>query len=307
MDPRNPTFEEVRSRSKNGRQTVRVLMYGSSVQCRAKTTRTRAEIDFDLFSCNYDLRSDASDVLWAEYNAYRERMSFRTKLHPHFSRTSIWFDVHPQHAEEWFQRTLRAIQDPGAVSLCDAAVQFSAYLQQQTDEVLLSALIETDGASIEGTVVRMVAPAWLELVRLIQANPLILNSLEARRFEELMAGAYKRAGFDKVILTPRSGDHGVDVIAERQGLGRIRLVDQSKQFASHSVVTANDVRALGFVALADGSHTKGVVTTTSTFAPRIAQDRFLGPYLKTGRIELVDGKKLLDRLVRLMHGYTKLE
>lgn len=55
MDPRNPTFEEVRKRSRNGKDRVRILIYGSTVECRAKTSSTRAQIDFDLFSCNYDL------------------------------------------------------------------------------------------------------------------------------------------------------------------------------------------------------------------------------------------------------------
>jgi HJR/Mrr/RecB family endonuclease len=35
------------------------------------------------------------------------------------------------------------------------------------------------------------------------------------RLEELVAGAYKRAGFEEVTLTPRSGDHGRDVIATK--------------------------------------------------------------------------------------------
>ncbi len=305
MDPRNPTFEEVRKLSRNGQDRVRILMYGSTVECRAKTSSTRAQIDFDLFSCNYDLREDARDRLWTQYNAYRDRMAFRTKMHPHFSRTSIWFDVHRNDAEFWFEKVLRELQDPTVVALCDAAIALRDYLQREADELLMGALIEAECESDNGTIVRMIAPAWLEIVRLIQANPRILHAMNARKFEELIAGAYKHAGFDNVILTPRSADHGVDVIAEKHGLGQVRIVDQVKRFSPGSLVTANDVRALGFVALADGKHTKGIVTTTSSFAPRIDQDRYLGPFLERGRIELVDGETLLDRLVRLMHGYTK--
>lgn len=204
FDPRHPTFEEIRKLTRNGQQRVRVLIYGASVECRAKVSRTRAQIDFDLHSCNYDLRPEASELLLDEYNCYRVKTGFRTRLHPHFSRSSIWFDVHRVHADEWFQRVLRAIQDPGTVTLCDAAVELGDYLQQEADELLIGALIETRKAAAGEAIVRMVAPAWLELVRLIQANPNIMHSMADRNFEELIAGAYKRAGFDKVVLTPQS-------------------------------------------------------------------------------------------------------
>lgn len=305
MDRRNPTFEEVRKLTRNGKERVRVLIYASSVECRAKTHGTRAQIDFDLHSCNYDLQAEAANELWNEYNAYRDRTQFKTRMHPHFSRASIWFDVHRQDAEVWFQRILRALQDPTVITLCDAAIEFGDYLKREADELLLGALIVGDADISEGTVVQMIAPAWLEVVRCIQANPRILETIDPRKFEELIAGSYKRAGFDKVILTPRSADHGVDVIAEKQGVGRVRIVDQAKRFSPGTHVTANDVRALGFVALADGKHTKGIVTTTSSFAPRLERDRYLGPLLKQGRIELFDGTTLLDRLVMLMHGHTK--
>ena len=302
MDPRNPTFEEVRKLSINGKRRIRVLIYGTSVDCRTKTSRTRAQIDFDLHSCNYDLRREAADRLWDEYNKYRDETNFKTTIHPHFSKTSIWFDVHRDHAEIWFQKILRELQDPAIITLCDAAIEFGEFYTREADELLLGTLIELGPKSDEGDVVRMVAPAWLELVRLIQVNPKIMETMDSRQFEALIAGGYKHSGFD-VTLTPRSADHGVDVIAEKRGLGKLRIVDQVKCFAPGHRVTANDVRALGFIALADSENTKGVVTTTSSFAPRIDNDRYLRKYIGD-RIELVDGKSLLDRLVRLMHGYT---
>jgi len=47
-------------------------------------------------------------------------------------------------------------------------------------------------------------------------------------WEEIIAGAYKKAGFDEVTLTPRSGDLGRDVIAIKKGLGSVRVIDQVK-------------------------------------------------------------------------------
>jgi restriction system protein len=50
------------------------------------------------------------------------------------------------------------------------------------------------------------------------------------QWEEITAGAYKRASFDDVTLTPRSGDHGRDVIAIKKALGFVRIIDQVKAY-----------------------------------------------------------------------------
>ena len=123
-------------------------------------------------------------------------------------------------------------------------------------------------------------------------------SIPPDKWEEMIAGAYERAGFDKVILTPRSGDFGRDVIAEKSGWGCVRFIDQVKAYKPGHLVTAEEVRALGFVLQADRAATKGIVTTTSRFAPRIAEDPLIKPYLPT-RIELIDGAQLIQRLSAL--------
>ena len=52
----------------------------------------------------------------------------------------------------------------------------------------------------------------------------------AEKWEEMIAGAYSRAGFDEVILTPRSGDYGRDVIAIRKGIGCIKIIGSVKAY-----------------------------------------------------------------------------
>jgi restriction system protein len=76
----------------------------------------------------------------------------------------------------------------------------------------------------------------------------------------MVAGAYDRVGFDKVILTPRSGDLRRDVIAIKYGLGTVRVIDQVKAYGPGHLVTADDVRALLGVLDADGA-SKGFLTT----------------------------------------------
>jgi restriction system protein len=59
------------------------------------------------------------------------------------------------------------------------------------------------------------------------------------------------------------------------------------------------VRALGFVLTSDQNATKGFVTTTSDFAPRISDDPLIKPHIPY-RIELVNGAELIKRLGELV-------
>jgi restriction system protein len=54
------------------------------------------------------------------------------------------------------------------------------------------------------------------------------------------------------------------------------------------------MRALGHVLQADRNVSKGIIATTSDFAPRIVEDPFIKPYLPH-RIELINGQRLLER------------
>lgn len=118
--------------------------------------------------------------------------------------------------------------------------------------------------------------------------------MDPRTFEELIACAWEKDGY-KVILTPRSGDKERDIIATKDGINSIRIVDQVKRYKITRPVTADDVRALVGVVLSSGDISKGIVTTTSTFAPRLLDDddiRRLVPF----RLELKPRDVLLPWL-----------
>lgn len=152
--------------------------------------------------------------------------------------------------------------------------------------------------------VKALEPAWLQITSLLAANPNALHELTPEQLEELIAATYDRAGYDEVVLTPRSGDRGRDVIAVRKGWGSVRIIDQVKRFSPGHAVSANDVRALLGVLHSDRNATKGVVTTTSTFAPRIATDPTIAPFVPH-RLELVDGANLAARLAMLSSDAVK--
>ena len=58
--------------------------------------------------------------------------------------------------------------------------------------------------------------------------------------------------------------------------------------------------------LADHNATKGILTTTSNFAPMIACDPFIKPHIPF-RLELVDGQELNKRLWDLARDRTEPE
>lgn len=150
----------------------------------------------------------------------------------------------------------------------------------------------------EGSLIKSVDFVWHELLKLIQADPTIIHQIDDRKWEEILAASYVAHGFEEVTLTPRSGDFGRDVIAVKRGFGTIRILDQMKAYRPGHVVPANDVRALVGVLMSDPRASKGVVTTTSDFAPRIKDEPNLKELIPF-RLELVNGKQLIERIETL--------
>ncbi len=162
--------------------------------------------------------------------------------------------------------------------------------------LLLSAVVERHGRNIDGELITLLAPAWWAVAELLEKDPDALFKIDPRKFEEFIAGKYDAEGY-VVTLTPRSGDHGRDIVAVSKDGPTVRIFDQVKAYGRGKVVSANDVRALmGTWAFSDA--TKGVVTTTAEFAPLIQQDPYITNAIAEG-LELVDGDRLLQRLGEL--------
>lgn len=168
-------------------------------------------------------------------------------------------------------------------------------VERVVHSLALNGIVETQEEVREGNVVVALVPAWDAVIRLLKSDSQALCQLPAEKWEELVAASYEQAGFDEVILTPRSGDLGRDVIATKRGYWSVRIIDQVKAYKPDHLVTANDVRALVGVLYADQNASKGVVTTTSDFAPKLKDDPLLKP-LMPYRLELVNGTSLFERL-----------
>jgi len=164
---------------------------------------------------------------------------------------------------------------------------------RQVPELLIPADILVFGDKTQdGQVVLSVRTAWIEIIKAITDDPDFIYRVDPRKMEELIAGAYEREHWD-VVLTPRSGDKGRDVIATKPGFGQVRIYDQVKRYTPGHIVTADEVRSLVGVLSIQKNVSKGVLTTTTTFAPNMYEEvQHLMPY----RLELKNGDQLRDWL-----------
>jgi restriction system protein len=171
----------------------------------------------------------------------------------------------------------------------------------RTPDVLLWFAMVTQVKPVEDGI-RIGKPTipWFEIRRQLSQDPEFRFWFAdyPRRFEEFIAGMYQMDGCDEVVLTPRSGDHGRDVIATRYGSHNVRVLDSVKARSRGKLVSHSDVRDMFGVISLDPSASKGAITTTSDFAPRVATDPKLSPYVPY-RLELRNGIQVLDWLKRL--------
>ena len=110
--------------------------------------------------------------------------------------------------------------------------------------LLLQTVIVPSARTDEGRLFEAVALPWFDIIAFLKTDPSIAFQLPWEKWEEIIVGAYKRAGFDEVFLTRCSGDYGRDVIAVKNGLGQVRVIDQVKAYRPPRLVTGEEVSAL---------------------------------------------------------------
>lgn len=167
--------------------------------------------------------------------------------------------------------------------------------------VLLNCAIVNYGEKHEeGQLIGSVALPWFEILREIERDENFIYTFaqQPRKFEEFIAGAYERSGWRDIVITPQSGDRGRDIIvsATLPGIGTVQVVDELKAYSPNRPVTAKEVSRLAWVLQRDQAVSKGIVTTTSNFAPGVYSEfsELLG-----GRLELKDGNSLRNWLLTL--------
>lgn len=170
----------------------------------------------------------------------------------------------------------------------------NAVLLDRPDFLVKAAIVSGSVETRDGLLIESVGLAWRKILDVLNRDRNAAYELTARQWEEIIAGAYDQLGFDEVILTPASADHGRDVIATKSGIGSIRIYDQVKAYRPGNRVSANDVRAMLGV-LSGQNVSKGIITTTSVFAPRIMEDPAIAAHVPY-RLELKDRDALFPWL-----------
>lgn len=125
----------------------------------------------------------------------------------------------------------------------------------------------------------------------------ILRNLPASGFERLCQLLLRKAGFQNVNVTGRSGDGGIDGngILQVNPFVSFRVLFQCKKYSGS--VSSPQIR--DFRGAMMGRADKGIILTTGTFTKDARQEA-----VRDGvpSIELVDGKNLLDMFEQLQLG-----
>lgn len=177
-------------------------------------------------------------------------------------------------------------------------VEWDAVTKPLPAVTLKAVVLDLGGKTKEGEIVRAVAEPWFDILKMLEQDPSIAYQMNWRKWEEMVAGAYTRAGYDKVELTPPSGDKGRDVIATKWGHYSIRIFDQVKAYKPGLLVDEGEVWKMLGILERDRNVSKGYITTTSDFAPGVWKDENLKLYIPH-RLELKPFDALLAWLKEL--------
>ncbi len=175
----------------------------------------------------------------------------------------------------------------------------------KVSEIVVKALVIPGDRTKEGTLIKSIAIPWLKIVEVIANDPVAIYQISWRKWEEIIAGAYSASGYE-VVLTPPSNDQGRDVIATKRGIGCIRILDQVKAYNPHHLVTADEVRSMIGVITGYPNVSKGIITTTSMFAPGVEEAENIKPFIPF-RLELRPKDATIAWLTSLVSGGRLLE
>jgi restriction system protein len=168
---------------------------------------------------------------------------------------------------------------------------FPIMAQATIPSLTVTTLLIPVGKTSSGLLVKANSVIWNSIAKALGNDWSLALQFTPRQWEEIVAGAFEKAGYDDVVLTPTSGDYGRDVIAIKHGIGSVKVLGSVKAYAPHHLVPYDAVRALIGVITGEQNASKGIITTTSDFPPLIESDVNIAPFLPT-RLELVNGPKL---------------
>jgi restriction system protein len=165
--------------------------------------------------------------------------------------------------------------------------------------VIISSVVVPTRGEYKGKLITATSPAWDAIWAVVKDDWSQIYQLPPEKLEELVAASYAREGFE-VTLTPRSNDHGRDLIAIKKGMHGYKVIGSVKRYGEGHLVRYDDVRALLGVMSGELNTSKGILVTTSDFPPNIGLDPNIRAFLPY-RLQLMAGaelRKWLEKLAR---------
>ena len=125
----------------------------------------------------------------------------------------------------------------------------------------------------------------------------LMQALPPAGFEQLCQAILREAGFNEVVVTGRSNDHGIDGhgILQINPLVSFRVLFQCKRY--RNTVSPSQIR--DFRGAMAGRADKGIILTTGTFTTEARRE---ASRAGATPIELIDGEKLVKMLENLELG-----
>lgn len=129
----------------------------------------------------------------------------------------------------------------------------------------------------------------------------LLHSMDPFQFEYLAADLLQKIGYENVTVTKRSGDKGIDVIANLTvgGITNVKTVIQVKRYAASNKINGAVITQLRGSAEVDQ---RGLVITTSDFTKDGIEEAQAPNKMP---VSLVNGEKLIQLLVKYGIGVKK--
>src|SRR5215212_11454036 len=160
--------------------------------------------------------------------------------------------------------------------------------------MIMQGLLTPASPAVRAIAIQAISVPWLEIVEIIHQDPRSVYMASPEKWEDIIAAAFTKAGFEQVRLALRPNSRDKDVIASKKSLGTIRIVESMKAYRPGRLVRAADLRTMWGIMQVDRTSI-GIITTNSDFVPRMRYEPFILEYLPS-RLELINGEHLLTIL-----------